>query len=52
MKSENSDLDISKGTDEIYSSCNMAIRWLGNRLIQTVQTLISKLEGDALPCLA
>lgn len=48
MKSENSDFDISEGTDEIYSSCHMAIRWLGNRLIQTVQTLISKLEGDAL----
>lgn len=48
MKNEDSNLNLSKGSDEIYSSPNMAIRWLGDRLIEAVQSLISKLEGDAL----
>ena len=48
MKSENSDLSISGGTDEIYTSPNIAIRWLGNRLIRAIQSLMSKMEAGAL----
>lgn len=48
MKSENSDLCISEGTDEIYTSPNIAIRWLGNRLIRAITSLMSKMEAGAL----
>ena len=48
MKSENSDVSISEGTDEIYTSPNIAIRWLGNRLIRAIRSLMSKMEAGAL----
>jgi len=48
MKSGNSDLSISEGTDEIYTSPNIAIRWLGNRLIRAITSLMSKMEAGAL----
>lgn len=48
MKSENSDLSISVGTDEIYTSPNMAIRWLGNRLIRSIASLMSKMDDGTL----
>ncbi len=47
MKSENSDFYISAGTDEIYSSPNIVIRCLGNRLIRAIMAMMSKMEaGD------
>jgi len=47
MKNENSDLAISEGTDEIYTSTNIAIRWLGNCLIRAIMSLMSKMgTGD------
>lgn len=48
MKSENSDLSISEGTDEIYTSPNIAIRWLGNRLIRAIRSLMIKIDAVAL----
>jgi SAM-dependent methyltransferase len=48
MKNVDSDLSISKGTDEIYTSPNIAIRWLGNRLIRSIASLMSKMETGAL----
>jgi 2-polyprenyl-3-methyl-5-hydroxy-6-metoxy-1,4-benzoquinol methylase len=48
MKSENSDLSISRGTDEIYTSPNIAIRWLGNRLIRSIMSLMPKIGVGAL----
>jgi len=48
MKIENSDLSIPEGTDEIYTSPNIAIRWLGNRLIRAITSLMSKMEAGAL----
>lgn len=48
MKSENSDLRISVGFDEIYASPNILIRWLANRLIRDVGYLMSKIEAKDL----
>ena len=48
MKSENSDLSISEGTHEIYTSPNITIRWLENRLIRAITSLMSKMEAGAL----
>jgi ubiquinone/menaquinone biosynthesis C-methylase UbiE len=48
MKSENSDLSISEGTDEIYTSRNIVIRWLGNRLIRAIMSMMSKMQAGAL----
>ncbi|MBA3036979.1 MAG: class I SAM-dependent methyltransferase [Desulfobacterium sp.] len=48
MKNGNGYLPISEGTDEIYTSPNIAIRWLGNRLISDIASLMSKVGADAL----
>jgi ubiquinone/menaquinone biosynthesis C-methylase UbiE len=48
MKSVNSDLPISGGTDEIYTSPNIAIRWLGNRLIRVIISLMQKMQAGTL----
>jgi ubiquinone/menaquinone biosynthesis C-methylase UbiE len=48
MKSENSDCFISGGTDEIYTSPNILIRWLGDRLMRAITSLMPKMESDAL----
>ncbi|MEI6261388.1 MAG: class I SAM-dependent methyltransferase [Deltaproteobacteria bacterium] len=48
MKNKNSDLSISGGTDELYISPNIAIRWLGNRLIRAIRSLMSKMDTATL----
>ena len=48
MKSENSDLSIVEGSDEIYTSPNIVIQWLGNRLIRAIMSLMPKMEADTL----
>jgi 2-polyprenyl-3-methyl-5-hydroxy-6-metoxy-1,4-benzoquinol methylase len=48
MKSEKIDQPISEGSDEIYSSSNIVIRWLGNRLIRTIRLLMAKMDTDTL----
>ncbi len=48
MKNVNSDLSISGGTDEIYTSHNVAIRWLGNRLIRAIMSMMTKMGSGAL----
>ena len=48
MKNVDSDLSISEGTDEIYTSSNIAIRWLGNRLIRAIMSMMTKMGSGAL----
>lgn len=48
MESKKIDFPISEGADEIYSSSNIAIRWLGNRLIHAIKSLLLKMDACAL----
>jgi 2-polyprenyl-3-methyl-5-hydroxy-6-metoxy-1,4-benzoquinol methylase len=44
MESKNNDFPASEGADEIYSSSNIAIRWLGNRLVNAIMSLLLKTD--------
>lgn len=48
MKGENCDLFDSEGTDEIYTSSNKIIRWLGDRLINAVHSMITTWKKDVM----
>ncbi len=45
MESKNYDFPASEGSDEIYSTSNIAIRWLGNRLINAIMSLLLKTDA-------
>ncbi len=48
MKNEESDSYVFGGTDEIYSSSNRMIQWVGNRLTDAVRLLMARINARTL----